>query len=182
MDNITHNTYLIKALNSFNWDLEQTVESLNYALAYDPEDAYTLFTMARLQAEHLKNYPAAKDFYAQALSKNLDLVTAYPGYVRVLILNEEYHEALRLIDFALGIQGTNKAFLYMQLGQVLEHLGKYRLAVKVLEQAFLRATDELNEQIDQGISRVKEKIKRAKVNSKKTKGKKKSKDKKKMKK
>ena len=179
MDTITHNTYLIKALNNFEWDLEETVESLNYALSYDPENAYTLFTMARLQAERFSNYPAAKDYYAQALSKNLDLVTAYPKYVSVLILNEEYHEAMRLIDFALKIKGTNKAYLYMQLGLVLERLGKYRLAIKIMKQAYLIANDELNEHIDHQLKRIKEKIKRTRETSKKTKGKKKAKKKKK---
>lgn len=157
----TLNKYLLKAIESYDYNLEETVESLNYALSYEPENAQALRLMGKVHLEYLHEYDLAAQYYGEAIASNMDLVQAYTEYARVLILKEDYVHAMRVISYAITIKGTNKAVLYMLYAGVLEELGNYKLALKVLDQAYLRTyNNEFTYQLDFTTSRIKEKIKR----------------------
>ncbi len=161
---------MLKAIDAYPYDLEETVENLNYALSYEANNAYALYLIGRLQAEQFGDYEKAKQYYAEALANKMDFQKVYPKYILVLIWNEDYEEAQKLIDFAFTIKGLNKAEVWLRQGQLLENLQAYKKAIKALKKATLfSCNDEFTGFINSEISRIKDKIKPKKQKSSKNK-------------
>lgn len=170
------NNYVLKAIDAYPYELEETVENLNYALAYETNNAYALYLMGRLQAEQFGDYEKAKQYYAEALANKLDFHKVYSHYILVLMWNEDYDEAQKLIDFSLTIKGLNKGEVYVFQGQLFEILQKYKKALKTLKLAKKHVyNNSYNSFIDSEIKRIKNKMKP--INTIKTKSKKKQKKK-----
>lgn len=176
MDTNLLNNYVLKAIDAYPYDLEETVENLNYALSYESNNAYALYLMGRLQAEQFGDFEKAKQYYAEALANKMDFHKVYSHYILVLIWNEDYKEAQKLIDFALTIKGVNKGEVYLHQGQLLECLQEYKNALKALKTGKkLGYNDNFISFINSEISRVKGKMKPKKKKSTKSKNKKKKK-------
>ncbi len=173
MDTNLLNNYVLKAIDAYPYDLEETVENLNYALSYESDNAYALYLMGRLQAEQLGNYEKAKQFYAEALASKMDFIRVYPRYIQTLLNNENFDEAQKLIDFALTIKGIDKGSIWSKQGQLYEIKQEFKKAIKALKKAKLFGyNDGFISYVDSEISRVKSKMK---PNKKKSKNKKKKK-------
>ncbi|WP_299247111.1 hypothetical protein [uncultured Aquimarina sp.] len=125
--------YLFQALDAYPYNLEEAVESLNYALSYDDKNPTALCLMGQIYAENLRNYETAKEYYQQALAEDMYTLDVYPKYINVLLWNEDYDEAEKLIDFALTLKGTDKAVLYLKKGILFEQKKEYKKALKVLK-------------------------------------------------
>lgn len=172
MDTNLLNNYVLKAINAYPYDLEETVENLNYALSYEPNNAYALYLMGRLQAEQFGDYEKAKQYYAEALANKMNFQKVYYRYILVLIWNHDYKEAQKLIDFALTVKGIYKSEIYLYQGYMHECLENYKNALTALKQAKkMGYNNNYLSFIDNEIKRVKDKIKPKK--KKKTKAKKK---------
>ncbi|WP_346881764.1 hypothetical protein [uncultured Algibacter sp.] len=176
MDTNLLNNYVLKAIDAYPYELEETVENLNYALSYESNNAYALYLMGRLQAEQFGDYQKAKQYYAEALANKMDFQKVYPQYILVLIWNEDYKEAQKLIDFAFTVKGLNKAEVWLKQGQLFESLQVYKKAIKALKKAkVFSCNDDFTCLVDSEISRIKNKNKSKKKQSskkKKTKSKK----------
>ncbi|CAM1340003.1 tetratricopeptide repeat protein [Tenacibaculum amylolyticum] len=129
------NNYIFKALDAFPYDLEETIEALTYALAYDEKNTTALCLMGRVYAESLKDYEKAKEYFTEVLAEDIHAFQVYPHYIKVLLWNEDLKEAEKLIDFALTIKGSDKAVLYVGKAQLLEQKQEYKKALTVLKQA-----------------------------------------------
>jgi len=127
--------YLFQALDAYPYNLEEAVESLNYALSYDTKNPIALCLMGQIYAEHIRDYETAKLYYQEALAENLYAIDVYPKYINVLLWNEDYVEAEKLIAFALTVKGTDKALLYLKTGILLEQKKEYKKALKALKLA-----------------------------------------------
>lgn len=179
MDTNLLNNYVLKAIDAYPYDLEETVENLNYALSYEANNAYALYLMGRLQAEQFGDYDKAKQYFAEALANKMDFQKVYSKYISVLIWNEDYEEAQKLIDFAFTVKGLNKGEVWLRQGQLFENLQSFKEAIKALKQAKLFSyNDDFTSFINSETSRIKNKIKPKKKKSAKNKGKKKKKKKK----
>ncbi|MCK8520159.1 hypothetical protein M0D21_01200 [Aquimarina sp. D1M17] len=132
MNNIL-DKYLFQALDAYPYNLEETVECLNYALSYDENNAVALGLMGQIHAEQLKDFETAKEYFQQALAQDIHAVAIYPKYINVLLWNEDYEEAQKLIDFALTVKGTDKAVLYLKKAILFEHTKAYKKALKNLK-------------------------------------------------
>lgn len=174
MENNLHNNYLFKALDAYPYELEETLEALNYALSYNSKDAHALCLMGRVYAEQLKDYETAKQYYAEAVAHEMDMPKTYPFYIQTLLWNEDYDEAEKLITFALTIKGVNKSILHYYKAVLLEEQGQFKEAVKVYKIAIKLATDNgVINYVENELNRVKKKIKpKKKKKSKKKKSKK----------
>ena len=172
--------YLFQALDAYPYDLEETVESLNYALSYDAKNPTALCLMGRLHAEVLSDYETAKDYFQQALAENIQAVEVYVHYASVLLCNEDYKEVEKLLDYALTIKGSDKAVLYAMKAIMYEHLTAYKKALKCLKKAKVHAYNNCYmEGIKGEETRIKDKMpKKKKASNKKSKS---SSDKKKKK-
>lgn len=127
--------YLFQALDAYPYDLQEAVESLNYALSYDDKNPVALCLLGRIHADTLCDYETAKSYFQQALAENIYALEVYPHYINVLFWNEDYNEAEKLIDFALTVKGSNKGMLYLKKGQLFERKKEYKNALKVLKAA-----------------------------------------------
>ena len=163
-----HNAYLFKALDAYPFDLEETMEALNYALSYNDKDAHALYLMGRVYAEQLQDYETAKHYYAEALAQRMEMHQVYPHYVRVLLWNEDFEGAQKLLNYAFTVKGADKATLQLLQAQLFEGRGQFKEATVAYKKA--RATGLNNSFIDfvnGELSRVKKKMKPEKKKKKK---------------
>ncbi len=127
--------YLFQALDAYPYNLEEAVESLNYALSYDEKNPIALCLLGQIYAESLKNYETAKEYYQQALAEDIYALDVYPKYINVLLWNEDYEEAEKLIDFALTVKGTDKAVLYLKKAILFEQKREYKKGLQCIKRA-----------------------------------------------
>ncbi|SEB99895.1 hypothetical protein SAMN04489761_2210 [Tenacibaculum sp. MAR_2009_124] len=169
------NNYIFKALDAYPYDLEETVEALNYALSYDDKNSTALLLSGRIQAEILKDYEKAKSIYQEALAENVNAIEIYPHYIHTLLCNEDLEEAKRLIDFALTVKGSDKAVLYVAKANLFEQKKKYKKALAILKKARIQTyNSDYLYCVEKEEERIKGKIpKKKKEKSKKCKKKKK---------
>jgi len=152
----TTDKYLFQALDNYPFWLEGTIESLDYAFSYDDKNTMVLCLYVRIQAEQLMNYEEAKSYFQKALAINIHALEVYPYYLKTLILNEDYEEAQKLINFALTVKGINKSEIYINKAILLEVQYKFKDALKEIKQAKLYS---IQNDYDSGISEVEKRIK-----------------------
>ena len=176
---MTQNKYYFQALDNFPYNMQETIEALNYALSYEGQNAESLCLLGRVYAEILKDYETAKDYFAEALQENMDSVSTPIPYIYCLINNDDFQEAEKLIDFALKIKGIDKATIYYQKSVILEKKGELKLALKEIKTAKVFTYNEnLMSFLDSRKDFIKKKIKDSKPKkSKKEKSSKKNSDK-----
>lgn len=171
--------YLFQAMDNYPYCLEETIESLDYALSYDDKNVTALCLYARIQAEQLFNYEEAKNYFEQALGININAIEVYPYYIQTLIANEDFEEAEKLIDFALTVKGINKAEILMKKIQLQETKRAFKEAKQLLkEMKLLVVTNEYNYYLEETKARIKGKLELLKPKKKKEKKSKKNKKKK----
>lgn len=129
------NNYIFKALDAYPYDLEEAIEALNYALSYDEKNTEALCLMGRIHAEMLKDYEKAKQYFSEALAENMNAFNIYPHYINVLLWNEDFDEAEKLINFSLTIKGSDKAILYLKKAILFEYKKDYKTALSFIKLA-----------------------------------------------
>jgi tetratricopeptide (TPR) repeat protein len=129
--------YLFQALDNYPYSLEETIESLDYAFSYDAKNTMVLCLYGRIQVEQLWNYEEAKSYFQEALAINIHALEVYPYYIQTLILNEDYEEAQKLIDFALTIKGVNKSEIYVKKAILFEVQLRFKEALTSIKNAKL---------------------------------------------
>ncbi|MCP5064756.1 MAG: tetratricopeptide repeat protein [Ignavibacteriae bacterium] len=162
MENNLHNNYLFKAIDSYPYDLEKAVEALNYALAYDPENVKALCLMAQVYNEQLGDHEKAKEYYAKALASRMDIPEVYPDYIRLLVNNDDFEEAQKLIDFALTVKGIDKASIMLNQAYMFEAQREFEKAEEALNEAkMFGLNNNFIDYVDEVLSRVTKKRKEA---------------------
>ena len=177
----TLDKYLFQAIDAYPYDLEETVESLNYALSYDETNTKALCLMGQVYAEQLKDYETAKSYFQDAIAENIHAIDVYLPYINTLLWNEDLEDAEKLINFAFSIKGIDKAVMYLKKAHLFEIKQEYKRAIKHLKKAKkFTYNSEFISYLDDEKSRMKGKIPKKK-NKKKKKQKPCSKSKKKKK-
>jgi tetratricopeptide (TPR) repeat protein len=157
------NNYVLKAIDAYPYELEEAVENLNYALSYESDNVYALYLMGQIQAEQLGDYEQAKIYYAEALANKMDFHKIYYKYIQVLLWNDDFDEAQKLIDFALTVKGIDKGCIWDKQGQLFEIKQEYKKAIKAFKTAKkFGYNDSFISYIGNEISRIKNKIKPSK--------------------
>ncbi|KQO22749.1 hypothetical protein ASF10_10315 [Flavobacterium sp. Leaf82] len=152
----TIDKYLFQALDNYPYSLEETIESLDYAFSYDAKNTMVLCLYGRIQAEQLWNYEEAKSYFQDALAINIHALEVYPYYIHTLILNEDYEEAKKLIDFALTVKGINKSEIFVKKAILFETQRQFKNALKEIKNAKLST---LQFAFDSDITEVEKRIK-----------------------
>ena len=178
MDTNLLNNYVLKAIDAYPFELEETVENLKYALSYDSNNAYALYMMGRLESEQFGDYEKAKIYFSEALANKMDFQKVYSRYILVMLANEDYDQAQTLIDFAFKVKGLGKGEVWLYQGQLYESLQKYKKALKALKLSkLLGYNNDFTGFVDSEIDRIKAKMKHNDRKSKKRKNRKKKKKK-----
>lgn len=174
----TVDKYIFEALDNYPYSLVETIESLDYALSYDDKNTMALCLYGRVQADQLFKYEEAKEYFQQAISININAIEVYSYYINTLVLNEDYVEATKLIDFALTIKGINKVEILLKKVMLLESQKKIKQALKALKKArlvtlsneydfFIEETEKrLKKKVNKKSDKVSKKEKPARKNSK----------------
>ncbi|MFT5645515.1 MAG: tetratricopeptide (TPR) repeat protein [Aureispira sp.] len=179
MDTNLLNNYVLKAIDAYPYELQETVENLNYALSYENDNAYALYLMGCLQAEQFEDYEKAKQYFAEALANKMDCIKVYPKYILVLIWNHDFDEAQKLIDFTHTVKAVGKGELLVLQASLFECQEAYKKALKTFKKAKLFVyNNSYTSFIESEMNRVKNKLKPKKKKSSKFKKKKNRKQKK----
>ncbi|SDX59980.1 hypothetical protein SAMN05444411_10720 [Lutibacter oricola] len=167
MGNLT-SSYVFKALESYHYDLEETMEALNYALSYDHKNTMALTLMGRVFTEKLYNYTEGILYFKEVLAIKVNAFEVYEHYINVLLWNEDYNDVESFIDFALTVKGSDKAMLYSKKAVLFEQLKEYKKSLLFIKTAkeYSYNNDHLsllNEQKDRVKGKMPKKKKKNKV-------------------
>lgn len=153
--------YVLKAMDAYPYQLEVVVESLQYALSYDPENVVALTLMGRVHQEQFRAFEKAKKYYEKVLAVDLDYLEVYPHYIRALIDNNDLAEGQKLIDFALTRKGIDTAMIQMIQGVLFEKSQDFDAAIEAYGEAMMLAINsEFIEQVELEITRARNKRER----------------------
>lgn len=136
---MTTNNYLIKALESYPYDLEQCMESLNYAMAYEDNNPIAYCLMGRVHLEIFKDYPAANSYFREALASDVDYVETYGYFLECLLIQADFEEMKKLLVFAGKRRGMDRALLFYYEAMLLERQLKFKKALKMIKEAMIQA-------------------------------------------
>lgn len=151
--------YLLKAIDSFHFEIDQAVESLSIAYGYDEEHAGVLCLYGRLYSEYLHQYDEAERYFEMALFYDPMYVQTYQHYIRLLIFLEKLEKAKLMITKAMACPGSNKPLLIYQRGIIAESTGDFDAAMEQMQIAASKAiNNDLHDFITNEIKRVKSKM------------------------
>lgn len=153
------NNYLIKALDYYPYNLEEALESLNYAMAYEENNPIALCLMGRVHLEIFKDYPLANSYFREALAANVDYLETYAYFLDCLLIQEEFEEMTKLLAFARKRKGIDRALLCYYEALLLEKQLKFKKAQKMIKEAMLLAqTTSFMSDLEEMKKRVEKKI------------------------
>lgn len=136
---MTTNHYLVKALESYPYDLEQCMESLNYAMAYEDNNPIAYCLMGRVHLEIFKNYPAANSYFREALASDVNYMETYAYFLECLLVQADFGEMNKLLAFARKRKGIDHAVLFYYEALLFERKLKFKKALKMLKEGMLLA-------------------------------------------
>lgn len=160
--------YYAKALDEYPFNLEEFVESLNYALSYDSEHVGANSLMARFYHEKMKDYDKAAFHYQAALASDPVNSRIYLDFALLRITSQEIEKADKLLQYALGLKGVEMAVWFRLRGLYFEALKQYKQAKKYYRKAVFESMEtEYIDFLKSEISRVQTKLKLKKRKTKK---------------
>lgn len=159
--------YYIKAKDNYPYNLEEVIESLNYALSYNNEYAAAHCLMGQMLMEQISDYEQAFQHFEQALVADVRYVETYYHYVLALIRYSEMEKAKQLLEFAKTIRGANLAQIYQCEALMLEKLGKFTEAKSSIKVAIQQSiNNEELEVLSADLERIKKKLPKKKKKKK----------------
>ncbi|CAM3836279.1 tetratricopeptide repeat protein [Sphingobacterium prati] len=157
------NKYVLQALDNYPYYLEDTLESLSYALSYDESNTMALCLMGRVYSEQLLDYEQARKYFQEALTHNVNALEVYPYFIQTLIDMGDYEAAKKTIKYALTLPGIALTVILIKKVLLLEKLKKYKKALKVLKMAKL---DNMCSELSSTLKSIEDRIKGKKEMSK----------------
>ena len=160
--NITE-TYYLKALNQYPFNLEECIENLNYALSYDGEYAPALCLKGRLYTQEIKNFALAQDCFDRALAADFTYSETYIHLSKLLLTLEKLEELGKLLEHAFKVPGIDKSGLYHTKALASEQQGKFEETLELFHLALqFSFNSEMDEFLGTEIKRIEGKQKKLK--------------------
>lgn len=162
--NITQaDQYFLKAYDAYDYDIDELIESLNYALSYDEDHAPSLCLMGRIYMEKMKDFKAAQHCFEMALISNKEYVETYKHYSRLLIWMGQLEKAEALITKAEKIIGMPKIVTIQRKATIYEYAGKVDKAMdEVIKGKLLSGCASFYSFFDNEEARLKKKVNKKK--------------------
>lgn len=152
--------YYIKALDQYPYDLNETMENLNYALSYNQEHIGANYLMGKIHQEQLNQYVEAEEYYITAMACAPDNSNVCIDYISLLIHLKEFGKAKSLISYVQKLKGVDLSKIMVHKALINEHKHNYKKALKNYQKALLQAYDE------DSINKINDDIKRVKMKKK----------------
>ena len=152
--------YYLKALNLYDYDMDQTVEYLNYALSYDPGHAEANCLMGKFYMDRLQRFDQAEEFLANSLATEPENIATCECFSMLLIKTKRYQEALKLIRYGSSLRGANVSEFLRLEALICELQKDFDQAKLLLQRAVEECFDsEYVDFLNREIRRVESKIK-----------------------
>jgi tetratricopeptide (TPR) repeat protein len=152
--------YFLKALDNYGYDMNETLESLEYALSYDDIHAASNCLMGCVQMFWIKNFKTAAHSFELALIGDKEYVDTYKYFSLLMIWTGNFERAEKLIIDGMKLKGMDKAILLSRKAMMYECNGRYKEAKQILKMAYhLSFNDSYTNFFDQELLRIKKKIK-----------------------
>lgn len=160
MDLSLADTYYLKALDSYPYNLESATENLNYALSYNSDHAQANCLMGRMYMEILKDYELAERYFELAIINDLQYVDTYKWFSLLMIWKSEYERAEKIINYGCKVKGMNQAVMIHRKALISEAKGEYIAAAKLIKYALRSSLSNENiASLNCELERVKKKVK-----------------------
>ncbi len=153
--------YYLKALEGYGYDLEEVVESLNYALSYDENHTGANYLMGKLYMEQFQQFDVAREYLEASMATDPKNINTCESLSWLLIRTRKFKEALRLIQYALGLSGVIRPeFLRLQ-ALVYELQKDYHRSRELLYMAIEESYDSSYLSfLEEEVARVEQKMRR----------------------
>jgi tetratricopeptide (TPR) repeat protein len=129
-------SYYLKALDLYPFELDQVTEALNFAISYDNDHAGAHCLLGKLNLYQLGKYNEAEDHFEKALASDIENTETYYAYAELLIQIGEFGRAKKLIKYAYKIKGISVWRLKYYEGLIAEIKGDYLKAKKCMKLAY----------------------------------------------
>ena len=154
----TDDTYYLKALDNYPYNLEEVIESLKYGLSSNPEHAGLLTLQGKLYANELQQPELAIETFSTVIVNDPSFKQAYYELGLLLLNQRKMKRADKLIQLALQQFGSDQAkFIYLKAYQA-EIEKQYDKAIELLELAKMNCYNESSQEFyDNEIQRINKK-------------------------
>ena len=153
--------YYLKAADCYRWDKEEALESLNYALSYDPEHAPAHCLSGKICGEYLLSYERAFHHLELAMIYDPFYPISYYAYSWFLIQNGLFAKADKVLMKGMRIRTVDKYSLFVISGQGHELKGNWYMATETYGRARLFASNcDRVSYVDRAVKRLKAKQKK----------------------
>ena len=133
--------YYLKALDDYDYNYTEVMENLNYALSYDPDHAGANYLMGKLYMEQFQQFDVAEEYLISAMSTDPENLQTCESFAWLMIKTKRLDEALKLIDYALGLKGAFLAELLRLKALSYELKKDYNMSKIVLLEAIAESYD-----------------------------------------
>ena len=158
--------YYLKAADNLGYDIETSLEALNYALSYDPEHAPSHCLSGKICGQYLKSYDRAFHHLELAMLYDPYYPDSYCTYAWFLIQNGRFAKADRVLYKAIQVETVDKYSVFVISGLGHELKCNWYLATTAWKRArLLTATCDQINYVDTALKRVK--VKQEKLQPKK---------------
>ena len=159
-------SYYLKALNLYPFELDQVIEALNYAISYNCEHAGANYLLGLVNMYQLGKYSEAENHFEKALAGDINYPETYYAYINLLIQIGDYDRALNLNDYAYNVKGINVARLRHNEGLIAEIKGDLHKAKEYMKLAYSGSyrkneRDYLKDELERVNSKIKSSKKQA---------------------
>ena len=159
-------TYYLKALDLYPYNLDQVTEALNYAIGYDNDHAGAHCLLGVLNMYQLGNYIESEKHFEKALAGDINYTETYYYYANLLIQIGEYGKAKKLIKYAYKIKGINKLWMKHNEGLIAEINCDLKKAKKYMKFAYNNSYRKFEREfLKEELQRIKSKLKSQKKSS-----------------
>ena len=149
-------TYYLKALDLYPYQLDKVTEALNYAISYDEDHAGAHCLLGMLNMYQLGKYIEAEGHFEKALTGDINYAETYYSYTNWLI------------RYAYKIKGANISRLKHSEGLIAEIKGDLLKAKEYMKLAYGRSYRKYEREfLKEELDRVKSKLKALKKSSSK---------------
>ena len=138
MDNLNiADTYFLKASDNYDYNMEELIENIGYALSYDEEHAPTWWLQGRLLMYELKNYKGAIRCFEKAIFYDPTYIDTYKFYSLLLIWMCDFEKAQIIINKGKRVKGMPISIIIQRLAMIQEYQGKIGNAIRILNRGRL---------------------------------------------
>ncbi|MEM9546950.1 MAG: hypothetical protein AAGA77_13300 [Bacteroidota bacterium] len=158
-------TYFLKAYDSYDYNLEEVVENIGYALSYDEEHAPTWCLKGRLMMDCMKNFNEARHCFENALFYDTNYIDTYKYYSLLLIWISDFEKAQIVINKSKRVKGMSRATIIHRSAMIHEYQGRIGEAIRIMKNGKLFSLTQSNydffkEEIDRLNRKVSKPVKR----------------------